>query len=241
MKIHREKHIETIKLPLSSRQHQEHSFFRICKESTQGNFNEAIECLKAGSSYQPVMAFDYAYYVVIPVLRLDSGELNVQGMQKFLDAEIYQRMAMDCLKEPIECIYDKRLTEEDLKIVRYINYGDILEEEEDVHVSREYYSFYELSNGMVFALCYSEFIDADPTNPETSYFLWLADAEGLNGKDNFYQFGQDIFDWIINGLPVLDKKIQVDFSNEEIDFFINFYEKNVKPNKDFKTGIVEFV
>ena len=239
MKIQREKHIETIKLPLSSRQDKEHSFFRISKEFTQENFNEAIECLKNGGPYQPNMAFEYSYFVAIPVLRLDSGELNVNGMQKFLDAEIYQRMAMDGLKEPIECIYDKRLTEEDLKIVRYINYGDILEEEEDFHVSREYYSFYELSNGMVFALCYSEFIDTDPNNPETNYFLWLADTEGLNKKDSFYKFGQDIFDWIINGLPVSDKKIQVEFSNEEVDFFIDFYEKNMKSNKDLKTGIIE--
>ena len=139
-----------------------------------------------------------------------------------------------------------------LKVIRYKNYGCTMTgpaDNESDWENRFYWSFYELNNGNIICLHYTEnweknkFVDADFDYSYTKYEL-------KNGETFSYEIGdakaydanamsKEFFDWFEN-LPTkekLKKKIYPELIEEMC--VRDFFEKNVE--KDKKTSTVLLV
>ena len=139
-----------------------------------------------------------------------------------------------------------------LKVVKYKNYGCTMTGPADKKSDWEnkfYWSFYELNNGNIICLEYTEnwkknkFIDADFDDSYTKYEL-------KNGKTISYEFGdakandldamsKEFFDWLESSPPYNDiKRPNFRPTIEEAECVVEFYKKHIIDTKDQKTSTV---
>ena len=137
-----------------------------------------------------------------------------------------------------------------LRIIKYKNYGRTMTGGEDADDWKHmfYWSFYELSNGHIVNLHYTEnweknkFIDAD-------YDYSYTKDELKNGEIISYEFGdakaddvdamsKEFFDWFESLPPYSDLKNPTRPSIEEEKCVKEFYKKHLMDKKDEKTDTI---
>ena len=137
-----------------------------------------------------------------------------------------------------------------LRIIKYKNYGRTMTGGEDADDWKHmfYWSFYELSNGHIINLHYTEnweknkFIDDDYDYSNTK-------DELKNGEIISYEFGdakaddvdamsKEFFDWFESLPPYSDLKNPTRPSIEEEKCVKEFYKKHIMDKKDEKTDTI---
>jgi hypothetical protein len=137
-----------------------------------------------------------------------------------------------------------------MKVIRYKNYGCTMTGGENANNWKHifYWSFYELSNGNIINLHYTEnwekdkFIDDDYdyfyTKDELkkgeiiSYEFWDAKANDVDAMS------KEFFDWFESLPPYSDIKNPTRPSLEEEKCVKEFYEKHIMDKKDQKTDTI---
>ena len=137
-----------------------------------------------------------------------------------------------------------------LKVIKYKNYGRTMTGGEDADDWKHmfYWSFYELSNGNIINLHYTEnwekdkFIDDDYdyfyTKDELkkgeiiSYEFWDAKANDVDAMS------KEFFDWFESLPPYSDIKNPTRPSLEEEKCVKEFYKKHIMDKKDEKTDTI---
>nr|AOE07717.1 hypothetical protein [uncultured bacterium] len=137
-----------------------------------------------------------------------------------------------------------------LKIVRYKNYGCVLESEEseDPYDNRFFWSFFELNNGKTIEL---QLVENLKNNKITgiSYEFYYAKQESKTGqihefkfgnsKPNSREFSNEFFDWFNNLLPAKDLKDNRKCpSSDEEKYIKDFFDKNILKSRTEATNTI---
>ena len=135
-----------------------------------------------------------------------------------------------------------------LKVIKYKNYGRTMTGGEDADDWKHlfYWSFYELSNGNIINLHYTENWEKDKFIDDDYDYSYTKD-ELKNGEIISYEFGDakandvdamsnEFFDWFESLPPYSDIKNRTRPSSEEEKCVKAFFEKNI--NKDQKTDTI---
>ena len=103
---------------------------------------------------------------------------------------------------------------------------------------RFYWSFYELSTGVLISLHHIEYWKDNKT---LGYDLecYYANSELKNGELIRYEFSQDFFDWFDSKPPVRDLKELTYVTDEEKKCVKDFYVNHVMNEKDKKTDVID--
>ena len=138
-----------------------------------------------------------------------------------------------------------------LKVVRYKNYGCTMTgpaDNESDWENKFYWSFYELNNGNIICLHYTEnwennkFVDADFDDSYTK-------CELKNGETISYKFGdakaddldamsKEFYDYFESNPPMKDLKVLQYPSKDEEKCVVEFYKKYIMDKKDQKTDTI---
>ena len=136
-----------------------------------------------------------------------------------------------------------------LKVVRYKNYGCMIEsgESKDPYDNRFFRSFFELSNGEIIDLNFTENL----TNGKVTsidYFFGNPKAELKTGeiieykfgnaKPNTREFSNEFFDWFDANPPIKDCKELIWPTKDEKKCVKEFFDKNILKTKEVATNIV---
>ncbi len=130
-----------------------------------------------------------------------------------------------------------------LKVIKYKNYGRTMTGGEDADDWKHmfYWSFYELSNGHIINLHYTENWEKDKFIDDDYDYSYTKD-ELKNGEIISYEFGdakandvdamsKEFFDWFESLPPYSDIKNPTRPSLEEEKCVKEFYEKNIMDKK----------
>ena len=136
-----------------------------------------------------------------------------------------------------------------LKIVRYKNYGCVMcsEESKDPYDNKFFWSFFELNNGEIIDLNFTENL----TNGKVTsidYFFGYPKAELKTGeiieykfgnaKPNTREFSNEFFDWFDANPPIKDCKEVIWPTKDEEKCVKEFFDKNILKTKEVATNIV---
>ena len=136
-----------------------------------------------------------------------------------------------------------------LKVVRYKNYGCIMcsEESKDPYDNKFFWSFFELSNGEIIDLNFTENL----TNGKVTsidYFFGHPKAELKSGeiieykfgnaKPNTREFSNEFFDWFDANPPIKDCKELIWPTKEEEKCVKEFFDKHILKTKQVATNTV---
>ena len=137
-----------------------------------------------------------------------------------------------------------------LKVIKYKNYGRTMTGGEDADDWKHmfYWSFYELSNGNIINLHYTENWEKDKFIDDDYDYSYTKD-ELKNGEIISYEFGdakaddvdamsKEFFDWFESLPPYSDIKNPTRPSLEEEKCVKEFYEKHIMDKKDQKTDTI---
>ena len=144
-----------------------------------------------------------------------------------------------------------------LKVVKYKNYGCMMESEEteDPYDNRFFWCFFELNNGKIINLFLAENyknkkitdIDYDFQYPKEELKTGkIHEYKFGNAEPNTREFSNEFFDWFDNLSPIKNlkenKKLHTfnggDPTKEEIKCIKNFYDKNLLKKREKKTNLV---
>ena len=136
------------------------------------------------------------------------------------------------------------------KVVRYKNYGCIMcsEESKDPYDNKFFWSFFELSNGEIIDLNFTENL----TNGKVTsidYFFGYPKAELKTGeiieykfgnaKPNTREFSNEFFDWFDNLSPIKNLKDNREWPTKEEEKCVkDFFDKNILKIKEVPTKII---
>ena len=136
-----------------------------------------------------------------------------------------------------------------LKVIRYKNYGCMIESEEneDHYDDRFFWSFYELNNGKIIHLEFAENLTNGMVT-SVDYFFGYPKSELKSEEIIEYKFGnaepntkemsKEFFDWLDASPPVRDLKNNfAPYENEE-KCVKEFFDKNILKTKEVATNIV---
>ena len=137
----------------------------------------------------------------------------------------------------------------ELKVIKYKNYGRTMTgpaDKESDWENKFYWSFYELSNGNIINLHYTENWEKDKFIDDDYDYSYTKD-ELKNGEIISYEFGdakaddidamsKEFFDWFESLPPFSDIKNPTRPSLEEEKCIKEFFKKNI--NKDQKTDTI---
>ncbi|MAU63055.1 MAG: hypothetical protein CMC38_01705 [Flavobacteriaceae bacterium] len=136
-----------------------------------------------------------------------------------------------------------------LKVIRYKNYGCIMcsEESKDPYDNKFFWSFFELSNGEIIDLNFTENL----TNGKVTsidYFFGYSKTELKTGEIREYKFGNakpntrefsnEFFDWFDANPPVKDCKELIWPTKDEEKCVKEFFDKNILKTKEVPTNII---
>jgi len=137
-----------------------------------------------------------------------------------------------------------------LKVVRYKNYGCMIEsgESKDPYDNRFFWSFFELSNGEIIDLNFTENL----TNGKVTsidYFFGYPKAELKTGeiieykfgnaKPNTREFSNEFFDWFDNLSPIKYLKDNREWPTKEEEKCVKeFFDKNILKSRELQTNII---
>ena len=136
-----------------------------------------------------------------------------------------------------------------LKVIRYKNYGCMIEsgESEDPYDNRFFWSFFELSNGEIIDLNFTENLKNGKVSSIDYHFAYtkheLKNGEVIeykfgNAKPNTKEISDEFFDWFDSLPPAKDiKELSYPSENEE-KCVKEFFDKNILETKEVATNIV---
>ena len=137
-----------------------------------------------------------------------------------------------------------------LKVVRYKNYGCMIEsgESKDPYDNRFFWCFFELSNGKIIDLQLVENLKNKKIR-DIDYDFSYAKEELKTGKIHKYKFGNakpntrdfsnEFFDWFDNLSPIKDLKDNREWPTKEEEKCIKeFFDKNILKSRELQTNIV---
>jgi hypothetical protein len=136
-----------------------------------------------------------------------------------------------------------------LKVVRYKNYGCTMESEEDEtpYDNKFFWSFYELSNGEIIDLNFTENLKNGKVSSIDYHFGYtkheLKNGEVIeykfgNAKPNTKEISDEFFDWFDSNPPVKDLKKFCSPTKNEEKCVKEFFIKNIMKTKEVATNIV---
>ena len=138
----------------------------------------------------------------------------------------------------------------ELKVIKYKNYGRTMTGGEDADDWKHmfYWSFYELSNGHIINLHYTENWEKDKFIDDDYDYFYTKD-ELKTGEIISYEFGdakandvdamsKEFFDWFESLPPYSDLKNPTRPSIEEEKCVKEFYKKHLMDKKDEKTDTI---
>ncbi len=136
-----------------------------------------------------------------------------------------------------------------LKVVRYKNYGCVMESEEskDPYDNRFFWSFFELNNGKIIDLNFTENL-TNGVVTSIDYFLGYPKNELKTGKITEYKFGNakpntrefsnEFFNWFDACPPIKDCKELIRPTKDEKKCVKEFFDKNILKSKEVQTNII---
>lgn len=141
----------------------------------------------------------------------------------------------------------------DLKVVRYKNYGCMMESEEnpDPYSNRFFWSFFELNNGKIVGLHLVENLENKKIK-DIAYEIYYTKRELKTGRTHEYKFGaskpntrefsNEFFDWFDSLPPVKDLKDSRKWpSGDEEKCVKDFFDKNILKTRDVATNVTSLI
>ncbi len=136
-----------------------------------------------------------------------------------------------------------------LKVVRYKNYGCTMESEEDEtpYGNKFFWAFFELNNGEIIDLNFTENLKNGKVSSIDYHFAYtkheLKNGEVIeykfgNAKPNTKEISDEFFDWFDSLPPAKDIKELCCPSENEEKCVKEFFNKNILETKEVATNIV---
>ena len=136
-----------------------------------------------------------------------------------------------------------------LKVIRYKNYGCTMEREEDEtpYNNKFYWCFFELNNGEIIDLHFTENLTNGKVT-SINYDISYSKSELKNGEIRIYKFGnaepntkemsKEFFDWLDASPPVIDLKNNFAPYEDEEKCVKEFFDKHILKTKEVATNII---
>ena len=137
-----------------------------------------------------------------------------------------------------------------LKVIRYKNYGCTMSSEKDEtpYDHNFFWSFFELNNGEIIDLNFTENLKNGKVS-SIDYHFGYTKHELINGEFIEYKFGNakpntkeisdEFFDWFDSNPPVKDLNFFCSPTKNEEKCVKEFFNKNILKNKEVSTNIIE--
>ena len=136
-----------------------------------------------------------------------------------------------------------------LKVVRYKNYGCVMESEvsKTPYDNKFFWSFFELSNGEIIDLNFTENLTNGKVTSIDYFFGYpkaklktgeIIEYKFGNAKPNTREFSNEFFDWFDANPPIKDCKDLIWPTKDEEKCVKDFFDKNILKTKDVSTNII---
>ena len=121
------------------------------------------------------------------------------------------------------------------------------QEDETPYDNKFFWSFFELSNGKIIDLNFTENLTNGKVT-SINYDISYSKSELKNGEIRIYKFGnaepntkemsKEFFDWLDASPPVIDLKNNFAPYEDEMKCVKDFFDKNILKTKEVQTNIV---